>query len=142
MDFIQASVLFYAKRMKLRVRSEDIVPIGLPLQAYFPALGAAIETGGYGEDGGGRKNLNLHRELMKNALCRKYGILLIRIIRESEAAYNDGSCPCILIDGETTENVREALFIAFNAIGMEPDIDLSRDRNAILELMHETECFD
>ena len=127
---LRSAVLYYAKCLKLKARIDDTLPIGFPLQAFFPQLPAAIEAGSPGTGG----QSPLRKEALKNILCLKHGIALVRILGPGEKAFGDGACRYIQMGDWTEGTMEEAVSRAFELIGRETDVDFARDRNAIKEM--------
>ena len=125
--FLRSAVLHYAKCLKLKTRVDDIAPVGFTLQAYFPHLPAAIEAASVKTD----DRQGLRRETLKNFLCRKHGVFLVRIAGPDEAAFEEGSCRCIQMRDGTEATMEEAVSKAFELLGLDADVDFIRDRNAI-----------
>ena len=128
--FLKSAILYYARCLKLKTRVDDTAPIGFPLQAYFPHLPAAIETG----NSGTANQSHRHKETLKNLLCQQHGIFLVRIVSPDEAAFEDGFCRCVQMRNGTEATMEDAVSSAFELIGQDADVDFIRDRNAINEL--------
>ena len=127
--FLRAAILYYAKCLKLKTRVGDTAPIGFPLQAYFPRLSAAIEAGNFGTTSQSQRR----KETLKNLLCKRHGIFLVRITGPWEKAFEDGSCRCVQMRDDTEAAMEDAVSSAFELIGQDADVDFIRDRNAINE---------
>ena len=68
-------------------------------------------------------------ELVKDYLCARNGIRLVRIL---DADYPEtDQCTCIRQESESEEALEEALKAAFHIIGIHLDINLQRDRDII-----------
>ena len=128
---IRAAIRYYAGCLKQKVKMRDTLPIGLPLQFWFPELRAAIEISNPDD--------NRHKELLKNELCRKYGIDLIRILGPKDQGYPNGSCLSIQLMDHSEETMEAAVSSIFELFGFHPDVNLSRDRNGIGEFLKENE---
>ena len=109
----------------------DTLPIGLPLQFWFPELRTSVEISGPDD--------NRHKELLKNELCRKYGIDLIRILGPKDKAYPNGSCLSIQLMDHSEETMEAAVSSIFELFGFHPGVNLSRDRSGIGEFLKDNE---
>ena len=128
---IQSAIRYYAVCLRRKAKLKDSLPIGLPLQFWFPELRAAVEISGSGD--------NRHKELLKNELCRKYGIDLIRLLGPKDRGYPQGSCLCVQLMDHSEETMEAAVSSIFELFGLYPDVNLSRDRNGIGEFLKENE---
>ncbi len=132
-SFAQAAVAYYFRMAGMRARFNDIASIGFPLQIFFPKAGIAFEitdTAHYGRP-------DRHKERLKNALCEKYGVLLFRFLESWEQEYRDRKCVCIVLMNNTDQAIAEALEGVFRILGMDCDINIPRDRNAIRSLVRQ-----
>ncbi len=118
-----------------------MIPIGIPLQIWFPGLSAAIEVESAESKMHRDRQTALHMERLKEQLCLKYGIFLIRILPAdsmgNKPSQGEEACFCIRLEENTEENAEEALRLAFAAIRRSPEINLSRDHHAINAMMQE-----
>ena len=118
-------VLYYAGENHLQVKLSEGRIIGVPLDAYFPELHSAIifsRKEQYSQEG-------MKEELVKDYLCARNGIRLVRIL---DADYPEtDQCICIRQENESEEALEEALKAAFHIIGIHLDINLLRDRDII-----------
>ena len=121
--FILAAIRYYAGCLRQTVKVDDPIPIGLPLKLFFPGLRTAIEL----SDTGG----NRHIELLKDQLCRKYGIDLIRVLTPEVQAYPSDSCLCIQMMDLSEDTISDTVSGIFALMGFDVDTDISRDHNAI-----------
>ena len=71
----------------------------------------------------------MKEELVKDYLCVRNGIRLVRIL---DADYPEtDQCICIRQENESEEALEEALRATFHIIGIHLDINLQRDRDII-----------
>jgi len=66
-------MIFYAKKMELQMFSKDVKATGLELETYLPEISLAVE---FGRE---KSEEAKQRENVKDYLCRKKGIMLVRI---------------------------------------------------------------
>ena len=64
---------FYAKKLEMKMITKDVTAIGLELDAYIPEISLAVE---FGRE---KPEEAKQRENVKDYLCRKKGIMLVRI---------------------------------------------------------------
>ena len=128
-DFILAAIRYYAGCLRMKVKVDDPIPIGLPLQFYFPQLRTAIAFSDFGE--------NRHIELLKDQLCQKYEIDLIRILTPGVQAYPSDSCLCIQMMDLSEDTISATISGIFAIMGYDVDTDTVRDHNAIRAIMEE-----
>ena len=118
-------ILYYAGENCLQVKLSERRIIGVPLDVYFPELHSAIifsRKEQYSQEG-------MKEELVKDYLCARNGIRLVRIL---DADYPEtDQCTCIRQESESEEALEEALKAAFHIIGIHLDINLQRDRDII-----------
>ena len=118
-------ILYYAGENHLQVKLSEQRIIGVPLDTYFPELHSAIifsRREQYSQEG-------MKEELVKDYLCARNGIRLVRIL---DADYPEtDQCTCIRQENESEEALEEALKAAFHIIGIHLDINLQRDRDII-----------
>ena len=95
----------------------DIGQIGAKLQVYLPTQNIAIEI----KDGRVLDGFSYRRELVKNRLCAKKGIRMVRIL-EPPDEYMDG-CICIKREDLSSESLDEAYMALFEIIGIKVVID-------------------
>ena len=131
-NFKQAALAYYFKKAGMNVRLFDMIPIGFPLQLYVPQACIAVEATDLMSRGLPDRRL----EELKNALCMKYGILMIRILEKWEKEYPERQCLSIKQLSEGEESFSEALKVMFRILEIPVDVDISRDRNAIKDLIH------
>ena len=91
--------------------------IGAKLQVYLPTQNIAIEI----KDGRVLDGFSYRRELVKNRLCAKKGIRMVRIL-EPPDEYMDG-CICIKREDLSSESLDEAYMALFEIIGIKVVID-------------------
>ena len=108
---------YYAKKSGLEVRRYDDEEVGLPLAVYLPEVKMALETSRTVE---GRME-----ERIKNELCWRARIRLIRIVEPCAAEYDN--CKCIRICDTSISSLNLALDMVFRLIGVEAAVDVERD---------------
>ena len=91
-------------------KEEDL--IGIPLLCYIPEKRAVIEVS--------KPDYNLKdaytRECVKNILCKKKKIRLIRIIRKTDKDFRD--CACIRLFDYSDESLDEGIHLALKTLGI------------------------
>ena len=123
----QAAIRYYAAVGEMPFTWKDDVAIGIPLMAWFPDRNSAIETAR-------RKNPLGKTELpdrIKDALCQRAGIRLVRILDVLEDNHNGVICIRRLDD--SNEALSAAVEKAFAIIGYDVDVDIDRDMKEIQE---------
>ena len=121
------AVGFYAERNGIMYFQMDDTCIGLPLMAWFPEKNGAIEV----------SCLYIRRDhvsipdKVKDDLCRKSGIRLVRIINSTEPVHED--CICIRCPFGSNEILSAVLSKAFEILGYRLDIDIERDMEQLKE---------
>lgn len=120
------SVFYYAQHFRIPFEAMDDGAIGIPLMAWFPEKHAAIEIG--------RQTVVENRislpERIKDKLCEKSGIRMIRILKEDDAEH-DG-CVCIRIIGnDDIDSLSEAICTAYGIAGYKIETDLRKDLEKI-----------
>ena len=108
---------YYAEEIGLEVRRYDDEVVGLPLSVYLPAVRMALETSRWKD---GRME-----ERVKNELCWRARIRLIRIVEPGAAGYDN--CKCIKLCDTSISSLNLALRKAFGLIGLEAAVDAERD---------------
>ena len=101
----------------IRFIEDDTDRIGAKLQFYLPDHNVAVEIMGCKQ----MERFSLRREIVKNRLCRKNNITMIRIIEEKGEEF-DG-CICIHRDDMSSESLDEAYTVLFRLIGIDMEID-------------------
>ena len=119
---------YYLRRSGLKCNEDDECKIGLPLQFYFPELKTAVE---FSQERANSKKRQITDEV-KNDLCRKNGITIIRVIAPDCTIYD--SCLCINRLDESEEGITEALLAVFEVMKCPVDIDVKRDLDKILTM--------
>ena len=117
----QAAIWYYAMQGSMPFSWQDDTAIGIPLMAWFPEKNGAIETVRRGNSSG---KMELP-DRIKDSLCQKAGIRLVRILGEGEPDHNGVIC-IRRMDG-TNEALSAAVEKAFAIIGYEADVDVDRD---------------
>ena len=117
----QVAIRYYASKGEMPFSWQDDGAIGIPIMAWFPERNGAIETAR-------RKNPLGRMEIpdkIKDAICQRAGIRLVRILDETEGNHNGVIC-IRRMDG-TNEALSAAVEKAFNIIGYRVDVDVDRD---------------
>ncbi|MBR1627855.1 MAG: hypothetical protein IJ679_01140 [Lachnospiraceae bacterium] len=117
----QAAVRYYASEGKIPFLWQDDEAIGIPLMAWFPDRKGAIEIAGRSNPQGRMKI----PDRIKDSLCQKAGIRLVRILGEVEEKH--GGVICIRRMDGANEALLEAVKKAFEIIGYKVDADVDRD---------------
>ena len=100
-----------AEELNLSFIKNDDSKIGLPLQYYLPEYSVAIEfTNGY------VSNIHRETEYIKNDLCLKNRIHMIRILGTGVEEYDN--CTCIKLEDNSSEALLEALDYLFEKLGL------------------------
>ena len=120
-------ILYYAWEQGVQVIPNESSIIGVPLDFYFPEFKAAIIFSRQGQ-------LSIEgtdTELVKDYLCERKGIRLIRV-NESEFP-ESGLSHCICQKDDSDRALGEAIAEAFHYIGIHADIQIDRDRDILYE---------
>ena len=127
-SFPEQAVFFYVKQYFGDAINSDYSAVGAELDIYIPSKRVAIEYDGFNW----HKRSNL--EIKKNSLCLAKNIKLIRIREEGLKLYDD--CVCIVRQNRTDKTSLGMVIhqtISYLDSSVVPDIDIDRDRIAILE---------
>lgn len=112
---------YYAAKTKCDfIRKEDS-EIGLPLQYYQPERRIAIEF----SDRRSMTKSYRQREEIKNSLCLRKRIRMIRILAPRINEYEN--CFCISRTEDSPDAISEALKIVFGLLNLDVNIDVGRD---------------
>lgn len=107
-DIIEILLQYFAEEEGINILFDDTTAIGLRLSFYFPDQKGALELSG-------RTSLeNRRREYVKNHLCSKSGICMIRLLYNGEKTYDD--CMCIELETDEVEEQMEALKTVFEML--------------------------
>ena len=107
-DIIEILLQYFAEEEGINILFDDTTAIGLRLSFYFPDQKGALELSG-------RTSLeNRRREYVKNHLCSKSGIRMIRLLYNGEKPYDD--CMCIELETDEVEEQMEALKTVFEML--------------------------
>ena len=120
-------VLYYAWLQGVKVVMGDRKRIGLTLDFYFPEFCGAILL----SENRSRSKEEAGQEAVKEYLCSRRKIRLIRILRKGEA--KSGQCRCIRLKDERMESWGEAIQKALHLLGIHVDVQPDRDRGILLE---------
>ena len=102
---------YFAKKLNLSYIQDDNSKIGLSLQYYLPKYCVAIEfTNGY------VSKLHRKNEYIKNVLCLKNRIHMIRVLGAGVKEYDN--CTCIKLEDDSSEAILEALGYLFEKLGL------------------------
>lgn len=128
MSEIQENILrFYIDRSGIKMLENSHDQTGIALQFYFTDVNGAIEMPSTHD----RKVTGRKVENVKNALCRKNGIKMFRILEADDVEYDD--CICIQRKDRSIESYQEALQTAFDLLELEIEVDVKNDWNAIIK---------
>ena len=120
-----AAILYYADQSGIEARKNDSSQIGVPLDVFFPSYNASLV-----HTEKKQRALEYKREAAVNHLCRKSGILLIRVI-DSEAMEHD-DCICITRLDDSDEALTLTISTVFRMLCIDLDVDVERDREEII----------
>lgn len=120
-----SAVLYYAAQTGTEARKNDESVIGVPLDVFLPARNAAVVFTHRKQ-----RPMEYKREFAINDLCRKSGILLIRIIHKDAMGHD--TCRCITRLDDSDEALSLAISVVFEWLCIDTDIDVERDREEII----------
>ena len=117
----RAAVYYYLNQTQETYISGDEAIIGIPIGLYLPERSTAIEF--YKPHG--NKGIYYTEEWVKNDLCRRNHITMIRLL---EKKYRDfDNCICLTYMGYSLEIMDELIKRVFALIHIQADIDVIRD---------------
>ena len=120
---VDLMIYYYCQANKIRVWKQNRSVIGLPLQYYFPDYQAAIELNGR------KVKTNRKQEVIKNRLCAKSGIWMIRMLYGGEPAFDD--CVCLELTSDEPKEQFQAVQTAFQMLRLPVKINLDTDLAAL-----------
>lgn len=120
---------YYAANACIRLVQNEEQILGLPIQFYLPDRRIAIEFSGRSK-GSKQKRRS---ESIKNDLCLKNRIRMVRILECGDPEYSN--CLCITRNNESIEAVSDALGLLFQISDIEADVDVARDMASIREFI-------
>ena len=127
----RSAVYYYLHRAHESYKTDDESIIGIPIALYLPERKAAIEF--YKPHG--NKGIYYTEEWVKNDLCRRNHITMIRLL---EKKYKDfDNCICLTYMGYSLEIIDELIKRVFALIHIQADIDVVRDIYKIQEFHKE-----
>ena len=123
---ILQTIIHYLRKNDVDVILDDEKEIGIRLPIYLSDQRVAITI---------EERKQLHRleyadEIVKENLCKKVGIRLIRIQRNTPITYPNSVC---IHTGRYWNSIDEALTAMFDIIGLDIQVDIKHDRGAILD---------
>ena len=108
---------YYAVEAGIDVRRYDDAAVGLPLSIYLPEKKIAVEMS--------RTTETRMEERVKNELCWRSRIRMIRIVEVWAAIYEN--CKCIKRYDTSVESLNQSVEAAFSLIDVDVDVDVDRD---------------
>ena len=117
----EAAFRFYADRAGIDLIENEESLLGLALQFYLPERGIAIELTKHLD----RLKQRRRAEEIKNDLCLRNRIRLIRVLDPGDREYDD--CLCIMREDRSYEALSEALSMVFQLLQMPVHVDVGRD---------------
>ncbi len=121
----QMAFEYYASQNGLIFIKDDISQVGIPFQYYLPEYRAAVE---FSEQYDYTKYHRMKNSI-KNDLCLKSRIKMIRILESKTEPYRD--CLCISRIDDSMEGITESLQMLLSLLDINADIDVERDINDI-----------
>lgn len=123
----QMSFEYYATRNGLIFMKDDRSQVGIPFQYYLPEYRTAVE---FSEQYDYTKYHRMKNSI-KNDLCLKNQIKMIRILESRAEPYRD--CLCISRIDDSMEGINESLQKVFELLKVSVDIDVERDIDVIFQ---------
>ena len=117
----KASVLYYLDKAGEEYRLDDLSVIGTPIKLYLPQRMVAIEF--YKPHG--NRGIYYTEEWVKNDLCRRNHITMIRLLEKKFKDFDN--CICLTYLGYSLEVLDLLIKRLFSIIRIEVDIDIIRD---------------
>ena len=108
---------YYAEEIGQEVLRYDDSVVGIPLSVYLPEVKSALEMS--------RAKIHFTEERVKNELCWRARIRLIRIVEPNAVVYDN--CKCIKKCDTSITSLNLALDAAFELMGLKAPIDAERD---------------
>ena len=131
-SFSEQAVFFYVKKHFSDAKNGDKKTIGMELDIFIPTCRIAIEY-----DGKAYHQYNRKADISKNAVCKKEGILLIRVQEVDNHQYDD--CICLVRrNNRSKEELNQIIQSILDLAGIKnADVDVIRDEQEILSLYYE-----
>ena len=123
---IPETIIYYLRKAGVDVVRDDEAEIGINLPIFLPDLRVAISI----EENRKIDSNRYMEEIIKENLCKKVGIRLIRIQRNTPITYPNSIC---IHTGVYWVSMDEALAAMFDIIGLDIQVDTKHDRGAILD---------
>ena len=117
---------YYATMEGLSITKDDDSMIGIPFQFFLPKFRAAIE---FSDQRDYMKQHHRNNEV-KNDLCLRTQIKMIRILESSEDNYRN--CLCISRVDDSYDGISESLQTLFGILHIDIDVDVERDIDRII----------
>ena len=117
----KASVLYYMDKAGVEYILNDDSIIGIPIKLYLPQKRIAIEF--YKPHG--NKGIYYTEEWVKNDLCRRNHITMIRLLEKKFKDFDN--CICLTYEGYSLEIMDILIKKVFRLIRIEADINMIRD---------------
>ncbi|MBR1523689.1 MAG: zinc-ribbon domain-containing protein [Lachnospiraceae bacterium] len=117
----KASILYYLDKACEKYRINDDSIIGIPIKLYLPDKKTAIEF--YKPHG--NIGISYTEEWVKNDLCRRNHINMIRLLEKKCKAFDN--CICLTYEGYSLEIMDILIKKVFALIRIEADMDIIRD---------------
>ena len=120
-----AAMLYYLSLALIEAKKNDDSLIGVPLDVLIPSYQTAVLF-----THGKQRKSEYKRETAINHLCRRKGVLVIRIIDEMTQEHD--SCYCITRLDDSDEALTLAISTVFRILCIDADVDVERDREEII----------
>ena len=117
----RASILYYLDKAGEEYMLDDDSIVGIPIKLYLPQRMAAIEF--YKPHG--NKGIYYTEEWVKNDLCRRNHITMIRLLEKKFKDFDN--CICLTYEGYSLEIMNILIRRVFSLIRIGADIDIIRD---------------
>lgn len=131
-SFPEQAVYYYISQVYPNAVNSD-QHLGIELDIYIPELHTAIEY-----DGVRYHSKRTKKDEEKNRKCREQQIRLIRIREQGLCSYED--CDIIWLKGNPSdEELDAAIEKVLSLLHLQLDVDLSRDKNKIIDAYHQYE---
>lgn len=122
-EFMDLLLRYYAEKYEIRILFDDSSAIGMPVKYYFPDQKGILEISGK------TSVENRRRERIKNSLCNRNDIWMIRLLYNGEPAYDD--CICIEMESDTEIEQYEAIQTVLEMLKIQTEGDMEKDMMAI-----------
>lgn len=124
-EFIDELLQYYDERNDLKLIRNDTSAIGIPVKYFFPNHNAILEISGLSAVE------NRKREGVKNSLCNRNNIWMIRLLFNEEPAYDD--CICIELESDAEEEQYQAIMTVFEMLKIPAEADWEKDIKTLFE---------